>query len=155
MPEAKPLFAVELPAPVTSVAISPSGLRVAAGFTAGNDNLIRVFDIAAGKDLMDIPDNTGAIRALAFGPDNRTIVSASADKNARVSDVGVLAVWNGHPGGVTSIAFNQAGTQALTSGADKTVQLWDLATFKPVRTLGPLPDPVTCVAFNRAFTHVG
>src|SRR5262249_6105340 len=40
-------------------------------------------------------------------------------------------------------------------GADKTVKLWDLATGKPARVFGPVPDPVSAVAFSRDFARVG
>src|SRR5262249_44771603 len=58
----------------------------------------------------------------------------------------------------TAVAFHSNGTQALSAGADKTVKLWTLAAGKdPVvaRTFGPLPDPVSTVAFSRDFTQIG
>jgi WD40 repeat protein len=154
-PEDKPLAVFTLPAAARSVAVSPNGARVAAGFSTEKENLVRVFDIGSGKELLTITDHAGAINALVFASDNRTVVSASADKTARLSDVGVLSVWEGHAGGVTSVAFAGTGTQAITGGADKTVKLWDLATGKVAHTFGPLADPISAVAFSRDFTQVG
>src|SRR5262249_16448547 len=154
-PEERHLAAFERPAPVQRVSISPNGARVAAGSTVGMENLIRVFDLAAGKELLTIPEHAGAVTSLAFLPDNRTIVSTSADKTARLLDVPVLAVWEAHPGGVTGVTYNQNGAQALTCGADKTVTLWDLAMNKAVVRYGPTPDAVSAVAFSRDFTQVG
>src|SRR5262249_44466511 len=89
-PEDKPAAAITLTDPAQAVTSSPNGLRraVAAG---GKETLIRVFDVASGKEVQAIPDHAAAVRALAFAPDNRTLVSASADKTARLSDVGVLS----------------------------------------------------------------
>jgi WD40 repeat protein len=128
---------------------------VAVAFPSGNDHLIRVLDVSSGKELLTLAEHTGAIRSLAFHADNRTLVSAGADKSARLLDIGVVAVWEAHPGGVTAAAFHSNGTQALTGGADKSVKLWDLAGAKMVRAFGPLADPISDVTFNRDFTQVG
>jgi WD40 repeat protein len=155
-PEAdKPVAIISLPGPASSVAMSPNGLRVAASVTLEKDSTIRVYDVASGKELQTITDHSGPIRSLSFLADNRTLASASADKTARLSDVGVMAVLDAHPGGVSSIAFHSSGTQALSGGADKTVKLWDLTAGKPLKSFGPLPDPVSAVAFSRDFTQIG
>ncbi|MBY0527075.1 MAG: hypothetical protein K2R98_27015 [Gemmataceae bacterium] len=156
VPEA-PIAIVTLAAPPTSVTISPNGQRIAAGFTNQAAHLISVFDVATGKEVMSVPDHTGAVRALTFAPDNRTLVSAGMDKAARLSDINALAVLDAHPGGVAGVQFhsNPAAPQVLTGGVDKTVKLWTLADGKVVRTFGPLADPVTAVTFNRDFTQVG
>src|SRR5262249_3031739 len=71
------------------------------------------------------------------------------------ADVSLLSLIEGHAGGVSSVAFNGAGNQAVSSGADKTVKLWDLATGKASRTFGPLADAVNAVAYNRDYSQVG
>jgi WD40 repeat protein len=146
---------VTLPDAATAAALSPNGQRVAASITDKAGTALRVYDVASGKELLNLADHTGAVRSLSFLADNRTLATASADKTAKLLDVNVLGVIDAHPGGVTGVAFHSNGTQALTGGADKTVKLWDLATGKAVKTFGPLPDAVSSVAFNRDFTQVG
>jgi WD40 repeat protein len=153
--EDKPTSTFTLTAPAQSVAISANGARVAVGVTEGKEYFLRVFDLAAGKELVALSDHAGAIGSLTFLADNRTLVSGSADKTARLTDVNVLSVFDGHAGGVSSVAFNAQGNQALTGGADKTVKLWDLATLKPAKTFGPLDAAISSVAYNRDFTQVG
>ena len=116
---------------------------------------IRIYDVATGKEVQVISDHTAAVRALAFAADNRTLVSASADKTARLSDVAVLSVLDAHTGGVSGVAFHSNGTQAISGGADKTVKLWDLAKGTVAKTFGPLADPVSAVAFSRDYTQIG
>src|SRR5262249_26386292 len=86
---------------------------------------------------------------------NRTLVSASMDKNARLLDVNALGLLEGHAGGVAGVQFHSGGTQALSGGADKTIKLWDLAGGKVLKTFGPLEAPVSAIAFSRDFTQVG
>jgi WD40 repeat protein len=117
-----------------------------------------VFDLATNKELVSLTEHGGPVRSLAFLPDNRTLISTSDDKTARLGDVGVQTVVDAHPGGVSAVAFHSNGTQVLSGGMDKTVKLWGLAPGKEpavVKTFGPLPDPVTAVAFNRDFTQIG
>jgi WD40 repeat protein len=73
----------------------------------------------------------------------------------RLDDVNVLAVLDGHAGGVTGVAFHGGANQALSTGADKAVKLWDLATGKVLRTYGPLAEAPRAVAFSRDSALVG
>jgi WD40 repeat protein len=153
--EDKPLSSIVMTAAATAITLSPNGQRVAVSVAADKQTLVRVFDLASGKELLAFPEHTAAVHALSFLADNRTLASASADKTARLSDVGVLSVLDAHAGGVAGAAFHSNGTQALSGGADKTVKLWDLATGKMLKPFGPLPDTITAVAFSRDFTQIG
>ncbi len=153
-PDDKPTTTITLADPAQSVCISPNGLRVAVAGGA-KETAIRVFDVAGGREVQVLADHTAAVRSLAFAADNRTLVSASADKTARLADVGVLTVLEAHAGGVTGLAYHSNGTQAISGGADKTVKLWDLTKGTVLKTFGPLTDPVTAVAFSRDYLQVG
>jgi WD40 repeat protein len=73
---------------LTAFVLSPDGSRFA---TAGNDNVIKLWDTATGMELrswdMRLPpptrrDERGFIRALAFSADGKSLVSANADTTA-------------------------------------------------------------------------
>jgi WD40 repeat protein len=154
----KPLAVFTVEGAPQAVTISPNGLRLAAAFADKAGALIVVFDTASGKELVRFSEHGGPIRSLAFLSDNRTLVSTSDDKTARLFDIGVVNVVDAHAGGVNAVAFHGNGTQFLSGGNDKTVKLWTVAPGKdPVvqRTFGPLTDAVTAVAFSRDFTQIG
>jgi WD40 repeat protein len=146
---------LKLPAAASGVALSPDGRRVATTVAGEKSSNVHVFDAASGKELLVCTEHAGAIRALGFLADNRTLVSAGADKSVRLSDMNVLTTFDGHTGGVTAMAFHANGTQAVSGGADKTVKLWDLTKGAVVKTFGPLPEAPRAVAFNRAGTQLG
>jgi WD40 repeat protein len=150
--EEKPIV-VNLPAAASAVALSPNGQRIAAAVSGAKTSRVHVFD-ANGKELAVIAEHAGAIPSLSFLADNRTLVSAGADKLVRLSDVNILATFKVHAEGVTSVAFHNNGTQALSGSADKTVLLWDIAKGQVLKTFGPLPEVVHAVAFNCAGTQV-
>ncbi|MCC6418954.1 MAG: hypothetical protein IT429_12030 [Gemmataceae bacterium] len=152
--DGKPLVVFAVGAPVQSVTISPNGLRVAAA--AGDKNaVVRVFDVALGREILAIPEPKGTVTALTFLGDNRTLIAAGTDKTARVLDVGVLGVLDAHKGGVVGVQYHANGTQALTAGKDNTVKLWDLAKGTVLKEFGKPGEPVAAVTFNRDSTQVG
>ena len=53
---------------------------------------VQIFDSGSGKELVSLAEQTGPVRSLGFLADNRTVITASEDKNVRLADVGVLAV---------------------------------------------------------------
>jgi WD40 repeat protein len=72
----------------------------------------------------------------AFSPDGSRIVTASADKTARIWDAASakeIAVLRGHDGSVNSAAFSPDGSRIVTASADKTAHIWDahLQTMPP------------------------
>jgi WD40 repeat protein len=153
-----PLATFTLPTPATGLTLNPAGTRLAASFAAEKTNPIHVWDVTPGKEsptpLQVLPDATGAIRGIVFLSDNRTILTAEADKNARLIDVPAAGQLKVHEGAVTSLSLNGNATQAVTSGADKTVKQWDLAQGKSLRAFGPLPAPVPAATFSRDFTQI-
>jgi WD40 repeat protein len=154
-PGDKPVASFPLPAPIQAIAVSLDGARLAVASDNKGNPVIRVVDLTNGMELVGFTDHTGPVRSLQFAADNRTLLSASADKTVRYFDAGVIAAWNAHPGGVVGVAFNNNGSQALSAGADKTVKIWDLVAGKPIRTIGPLADSVSAVAYSRDFTQIG
>jgi WD40 repeat protein len=66
-----------------------------------------------------------------------------------------VKVLEAHVGGVADAAAHPDGKQMVSGGADKTVKVWDTTTGKATRTIGPLPEVVTAVAFSRDGTQFG
>ncbi|MCH8830288.1 MAG: WD40 repeat domain-containing protein, partial [Planctomycetes bacterium] len=69
------------------LALSADGKTVAvAGATNGRPTIL-VRDVATGRLLNTLLGHTGAVKALAFRPDGRLLVSGSADGTARIWDL--------------------------------------------------------------------
>src|SRR5262249_10489213 len=109
---------------------------------------------AKGREIFALADHAGAVHALAFVGD-RTVLSASADKTVRFSDVPLLNLFDGHAGGVVDVQFSANGAQALSAGADKTIKIWDMAKGAAIKTFGPLADPIKAVTWSKDNALIG
>jgi WD40 repeat protein len=75
---------------VSACAVSADGKRFA---TAGNDNVVKLWDVATGRELrhwdMRLPaqDRGGFVAALAFTPDGRSLLTANANTTLYVLDL--------------------------------------------------------------------
>lgn len=70
--------------PMSSVAFSPDGKRLATG---GADRVVRMWDTATGKLLRELKGHRMSITAVAFSPDGTSLLSSSLDHTIRVWDV--------------------------------------------------------------------
>jgi WD domain, G-beta repeat len=70
--------------PSVSLALSPDGHWLA---LAGGDGAVRLQDILTGKELAVFKGHKGAVNAVAFAPDGKTLASASADMTALIWDI--------------------------------------------------------------------
>jgi WD40 repeat protein len=145
----------------TAVAVSRSVQMIASGDAAGR---VRVFGYNDAK-LLGTFKATGAVRELAFSPDNLALVAACAG--------GAVQTWNvayvpGQPTPaefgkplqtdrhgkiVSGVAFPAAGAVYHTSSTAGSLRAWKLASESPVRTF-PHPNSVNAVAFNPAGTQL-
>ncbi|KAH9254675.1 hypothetical protein BASA81_007442 [Batrachochytrium salamandrivorans] len=125
-----------------TVAVDPSNRFFATG---GMDNVIKMFDLATGKFLMDFPGHTHSVRALAFSQRHALLFSASEDKQIKCWDLErnqpVLG-FHGHTAGVYSLAVHPTLDLIVSGGRDNCVRVWDMRTRTNVHVLQGHKDSV-------------
>ena len=143
-----------LPGGVRALEFSADGRGIAVGYA----RQIAVWDLDTGKERFN---KTGPglfpIENLAFSPDGRRIVASYGSFNqggvglAQIVDASngaqVGETIPGHENGVWGVAYSPDGRQVALTSADL-VEVWDLATRKPVLSLRGHSGFVYAVAFS-------
>lgn len=109
-------------APVTALAWSPDGKRLAAASGSADppghsDPIVRVWR-GDGTPFATLVGHTGSVRSLAWSPDGQVLASGSADATVRLwdSDGNVLRVLSASADPVFSLAWSPDG-RILATGA--------------------------------------
>jgi len=66
---------------VLALALSPDGRRL---LTGHQDRMVRLWDVATGKELQRFEGHTGAVQCVAFSTDGGRAVSGGSDNTVRV-----------------------------------------------------------------------
>ncbi len=91
------------------------------------------------------------VLSLAFTPDEKALVSASADATIRIWD---LTSWNapkvllGHRGAVHCIAICPTHLLLVSAGQDATLRFWDLETGELLKTIQAHEQAIRFLAFS-------
>jgi WD40 repeat protein len=114
--------------PVCSIAYSPDGTLLAA---AGADNVLRLWDLPAGKERLALRDRPPGPCGVAFSPDGRALAYAGGEGRVEVVEVatGFLRTALPHRRPVHWLAWLPGGRRLLSATAEK-VYLWNLPAAK-------------------------
>ena len=94
---------------------------------------ILVFETRTGKLAKTLRAHDDTIFDLALSPDGKLLASASADKLAKLWEVGSwkpAGILEGHTGYVLAAAFSPEGERIATVSADVSVKAWRVKTLK-------------------------
>jgi WD40 repeat protein len=153
-----------------TVAFTPNGKQAVTG---GGNTLdatgeakvgLKLWDLAAGKEIRQFTGHTRDIGRVAISPDGQQFLSASFDGTVRLWDLAAgkeLKKFEGPGNFVESVAFTPDGKRAICSYGPATTQaiydedprcslkLWDLGTGKELKQFKGHGGPVLCLAVSR------
>ncbi|NMF59707.1 NB-ARC domain-containing protein [Pseudanabaena yagii] len=106
--------------------------------SAGEDCLIKIWDVHTGQIVSAIAGHQKQIWAIAFSADGQMLASAGDDETVKLWSVStgeVIRTLYGHKNRIWSVAFSP-DAKALVSGSDdRIVKLWDVETGQCIRTI--------------------
>jgi WD40 repeat protein len=140
---------------VKSVTFSPCGRYALTGATGGIHTVIRLWEVASGREIRRLAGHRDAVTSVRFSPDGLLAVSGSEDHTARVWEVErgrEFLKLEGHTKEVVGVSISPDGKRVLTASQDATFRLWDLQNGRELQRLHlepPEEDPlITGVAYS-------
>jgi WD40 repeat protein len=144
---------------VLAVAFGPRpGLLV----SAGDDETIRTWDLATGKEVACHSPLGYRATVLAASPSGTMLAAGCADGSLRLYEggrAGMLPHWAdapalaGHVHGITAMSFDISGRLLATASRDGTARIWDLATRSATTVL--LPEAAAVVSPDGTWRGLG
>jgi predicted NACHT family NTPase len=131
---------------VYAVPFNKSGSLLA---SASYDRLVKLWNVAEGREYMTFSGHEEMVFWVAFSPDGLWLASASRDHTAKLWHIesAQVTTLRGHKLWVKSVEFSPDGRWVATGSDDKTVRLWSRKTFRS-RVLRGHSAPVKSVAFS-------
>jgi WD40 repeat protein len=108
-------------------------------------DVLKLWDVSTGKEVLTFTGQTGRVECLAFSPDGTQLASAGGDFHGP----GVVRIWEaqtgrpvftflGHTGPVHVVAFSPDGKRIASGGQDGRVKLWTVAIPTPAGPARPM-----------------
>src|SRR5207253_2789147 len=98
---------------------------------ASYDYTLKLWDAKTGAALATLTGHSWEVRACAYSPDGKHIVSASDDTTLKLWDAQAgaeIATLTGHSGSVHACAYSPDGKHIVSAAEDNTLKLWDAET---------------------------
>ena len=122
-------------------------------FAVGTETKIELWD-TTNSEVMSTLNGNIYFLALEFSPDGTRLASAGRSSDTIVTiqlwdtDSKESIILDKHTGWVHTLAFSPDGKILASGGGDKTVQLWDATTGKPLTTLLGHTNGITALTFS-------
>ncbi|MFO0889428.1 MAG: WD40 repeat domain-containing protein [Isosphaeraceae bacterium] len=116
---------------VGGIVFLPDGQRLVT--VGGGDHesgaQLKVWNVATGRLLRDVPGHTDVIGAVAISPDGRRLATGGDDRLIKLWDTATfdeIFTLRGHQSGVIALAFSPDGRRLVSGSIDHTAKVWDI-----------------------------
>jgi WD40 repeat protein len=133
---------------VRTVAFISDGLRA---ISAGDDAIIRVWDLSAGKEIRRLTGHGASVMSVAVTFDGKRAISGSWDGTIRLWDLESGKLIRGFKGDwktVKSVALSPDSSMAMSGSDDNVIHVWDLEAGQEVMALTGHTDLVQSLAWS-------
>jgi WD40 repeat protein len=129
-----------------AVAFSPDGRMLATGST-----FIKLFDLETGLQIRTLRRDSGILKALAFSPDGKTLISSGLSQRIELWNVftgKLISEFVTHAYAVNALAFGKDGKSFVSGDRGKTIQFWNADDTHATATFVQHHDWVNSLAIS-------
>jgi WD40 repeat protein len=127
-----------IPGPVQALGLAHDGRRT---LVAALDRTTRLWQVDHAEPSAEVFRPSVPVRAVAISPDGDFFLTGTGPPGS-INTPGDALLWHRatatvvatfpHGGWINAVAFSPDGRTVLTSSCDRTVQLWDVGTSRPI-----------------------
>ncbi|MGE3803199.1 MAG: WD40 repeat domain-containing serine/threonine protein kinase [Gemmataceae bacterium] len=131
-----------------SVAISPDGGLLAAGYDSG---LIRLFEPSTGNEVGRLNGHSSPVKALAFAPGRPWLASAADERHVSIWDLDKKSelTWIAIKGSkYRDLQFSRDGNLFVYANNDATIRVFETGTWREKYNLTGCSAPIFSVCFS-------
>jgi len=135
---------------ISTVSLHPDGKLLV---TAGDDHVVRVWDLTSGVQIKQLEGHSGWVRSSAFIPKTTQIVTAGDDGNVHLFDVAsgelkrkIITV----DFAILRVAISPSGKTLALAGFSKDLRLVDIHSGNVIHSIDTQTDDIRAVAFSSA-----
>nr|WJH19497.1 Pleiotropic regulator 1 (PLRG1) [Euglena gracilis] len=125
--------------------------------SAGDDRVIKIWDLASSQLKVTLTGHVSAIKGLAISKTSPYLFSVAEDKMVKCWDLEtnqVIRHYHGHLSGVYSVAIHPVLNILFSGGRDGTVRVWDMRTKNQIHCLAGHSHTVHTIAAQAAQPQV-
>jgi WD40 repeat protein len=120
----------------------------------------RVWDVASGRQLVQLEGHPATSLGVGFSPDGSLIVTrGSQAPDLHIGEYNVARVWevatgravstlHGHSSPISTARFDPSGVRVITTSADRSARIWDAVTGRQLAVLIGHREPLLDGAFT-------
>ena len=133
---------------VTAIALLPDGKKFAA---AGDDHVVRVYDLRSGQVIQRLVGHQDWVRALAVTPDGSMLFSAGNDRQIRMWDLSTgrsASPFAEQQQAIASLAISHDGQWLAAAGFEDRLHIYRITDHQRLHELGCPCSDMRAVAIS-------